>query len=83
MILLMSNEERSLLIAFGKTLRKRRMKASLSQEKLALACGLDRTYISLLERGLRQPSLTTLFQIAKYLGVAPSSIVRDVEKGAS
>ena len=59
------------------------MKASLSQEKLALACGLDRTYISLLERGLRQPSLTTLFQIAKYLGVAPSSIVRDVEKGAS
>jgi len=83
MILLMSNEERSLHIAFGKTLRKRRMKAGLSQEKLALACGLDRTYISLPERGLRQPSLTTLFQIAKYLGVAPSSIVRDVEKGAS
>jgi len=79
MILLMSQEERSLHIAFGKTLRKRRMKASLSQEKLALACGLDRTYISLLERGLRQPSLTTLFQIAKSLGVAPSQIVRDVE----
>ena len=37
--------------AFGKVLREIRMEKSLSQEELAHVCGLDRTYISLMERG--------------------------------
>jgi transcriptional regulator with XRE-family HTH domain len=51
----------------------------LSQEKLAFATGLDRTYISLLERGLRTPSLYTLMLISKHLDISVSSMVADVE----
>jgi transcriptional regulator with XRE-family HTH domain len=39
---------------------------------------LDRTFISLLERGLRQPSLTTILQLAGPLGVAPEDLVAEV-----
>lgn len=67
--------------AFGKVLREHRMAAGLSQEALALECGLDRTYISLLERGLRQPTLSTVFALAQVLNVQPSVVVREVEIG--
>ncbi len=60
-------------------LRKFRKDAGFSQEKLALEANLDRTFISLLERGLRQPSLKTLFAIAKVLNVKPHEIVKEIE----
>jgi transcriptional regulator with XRE-family HTH domain len=66
--------------AFGMILRKARRARSLSQSELALKTDLDRTFISLLERGERQPSLTTLFQIAKVLKTPPSDLVRQVER---
>ncbi len=65
---------------FGTVLRDLRIHAGLSQEKLAELADLDRTYISLLERGLRQPSLTTLFAIAKALDIKPHQLVESVEK---
>ncbi len=68
-----------LTIQFGKVLQGMRRDANLSQEKLAELAGYDRTYISLLERGLRQPTLTTLFNIAKALNVTASFIVKAVE----
>ncbi|PCI10506.1 MAG: transcriptional regulator [Thiotrichales bacterium] len=68
----------NIAIAFGFVLREQRTKAGLSQEKLALECGLDRTYISLLERGQRQPTLSTLFRLAKILDVDPSVIVQSI-----
>jgi len=52
-------------VAFGKVLREMRTEKKISQEKLAELCGLDRTYISLFERGLRQPTITTIFKISK------------------
>ena len=61
--------------AFGIVLRDLRQARSLSQETLALESDLDRTFISLLERGLRQPSLTTILQLAGPLGVAPEHLV--------
>jgi transcriptional regulator with XRE-family HTH domain len=66
--------------AFGKALQKLRKEKGYSQETLALSCGLDRTFISLLERGERQPSLTTIFTIADELGTYPSDMVASVEK---
>lgn len=66
--------------AFGQTLREFRREANISQEELALECGLDRTYISLLERGRRQPTLKSLFKISKILKVTPSEFVLAVEK---
>jgi len=61
--------------AFGAALRECRLKAGVSQEKLALDAGIDRTFISLLERGLRQPTLGTLFRLAGVLGIAPATLV--------
>lgn len=65
--------------AFGQTLRDYRKRAKLSQEALALECDLDRTFISLLERGRRQPTLKTLFRIAKILKISPSELIAAVE----
>jgi transcriptional regulator with XRE-family HTH domain len=64
---------------FGKVLRELREAKHISQEKLAEYCELDRTYISLLERGLRQPTITTLFKVAKALDIAPSKLIEKVE----
>ncbi len=67
-------------IAFGRTLRKWRRARLLSQADLASACGLDRTFISLLERGGRQPSLSTVFVLSKALRVTPGELVRQTEQ---
>lgn len=65
--------------AFGRILRDFRNKAKLSQEKLAQESNLDRTYISLLERGLRQPSLTTIFHLASALNISSTEIIAALE----
>ena len=66
--------------AFGRVLRERRLAVGLTQEKLALEAGVDRTFVSLLERGGRQPTLATLWRLANALGVMPSDLVNRVEK---
>ena len=65
--------------AFGLILREIRVSRSLSQEELAHQCNLDRTFISLLERGKRQPTLTTILKLARTLGVAASTLVAKTE----
>jgi transcriptional regulator with XRE-family HTH domain len=65
--------------AFGHILRDLRGKRGLTQEKLALDANLDRTFISQLERGLKQPSLTTIINIASILKIEPSRLVKLVE----
>lgn len=69
--------------AFGEILRELRQAADVSQENLAFECELDRTYISLLERGRRQPSLKTLFALAEALQIEPEDLVYQVRKRAS
>lgn len=65
--------------AFGTVLRKYRKLAGLSQEQLALQCDLDRTYIGLLERAERQPSITTIFIICEVLKMKPHELIKEVE----
>ena len=65
--------------AFGQVLRALRRERKLSQERLALESGQDRSYISLLERGKNSPSLETIFRLAKVLAVKPSEIVARTE----
>lgn len=62
-------------IAFGLVLRELRTAKGISQERLAFTGDLDRTFISLLERGKRQPSLTSILQIARALDIPPGEIV--------
>ncbi len=57
---------------FGKVLKNLRLESGYSQEKLALDCELDRTYISMLERGKRQPTLKTIFTLCEKLNCLPS-----------
>ena len=64
---------------FGRHLREARKLAGLTQEQLAHKAKLDRTYISLLERDLRSPTLKIFFRICQVLGVRPSDLVTRME----
>ncbi|WP_301003465.1 helix-turn-helix transcriptional regulator [Pseudoalteromonas sp.] len=70
----------NLIEAFGQVLKQLRKEKGLSQEKLAELCGLDRTYVSMLERGKRQPTLTTIFKIGNVLHIKPYKLVLRIEE---
>lgn len=55
--------------AFGQRVKELRLKSSLSQEAFADKCGLDRTYVSGIERGVRNPTLEVISVIAKGLEI--------------
>ena len=61
--------------AFGCVLRGFRRQKGLSQEELAFRADFDRTYPSLLERALRTPTLTLIFDLALALEVHPAILV--------
>jgi len=60
---------------FGSVLRDYRNRCGLTQEALAETTDLDRTYISLLERGQRQPTLETLVKLGEALGISAATLV--------
>ena len=64
----------------GINLRKFRRERGFSQEKLAFECGLHRTYISGVERGVRNPTVLVLEAIAKALKI-PSSLLLEKPRG--
>ena len=70
----------SLEISFGRVLQQLRRERGLSQEELGFRSGYHRTYISLLERGLKSPSLRTIFQLAEALEVGPSQMILSVQQ---
>jgi transcriptional regulator with XRE-family HTH domain len=61
---------------FGDRLRQLRKKVGLSQEAFAVKCGLDRTYISGIERGRRNVSLRNIEVIARALGISISELTK-------
>ena len=62
------------LNVLGDAIRARRESMGLSQEKLAQRCGFDRTYISMLERGKRTPSLLNLIKLAEGLHISVAKL---------
>ena len=74
------NKINTLEQSFGLILREKRKDQGFSQEALALEAGVDRNFVSLLERGLNQPSLSTVFKLADALNLKPSDLVMDLEK---
>lgn len=66
-------------VAFGKVLRRLRQNAGLTQEQLALEADLQRSYVSILELGQQQPSLTTILKLASALGRTAQSLMADIE----
>ena len=66
---------------FGTVVRRLRESAGLSQEALADRAGLHRTYISMLERGLRMPSILVVKQLARALATTMATLLSEVEAG--
>jgi transcriptional regulator with XRE-family HTH domain len=64
---------------FGMALKEERQKAELSQEELAHRAGYHRTYVSLLERGEKSPSLRTIFNLCGVLNIRPSVLIARAE----
>lgn len=60
---------------FGKVLRKLRLEAGLTQEELGFAADLQRNYISSLELGEKQPSLTSLYKVSRALQIKPGHLL--------
>ena len=69
-------------MAFGKVLRRLRRERGLTQEQLGLEAELERNFISLIELGRNQPTLTTLFKLAKALDRTASYLIAQTEKEA-
>lgn len=66
-------------LAFGKVLRTVRREVGLTQEQLALAADIDRTFVSLIERGERQPTVRVLFKLAAALHVPATRLIQMTE----
>lgn len=64
-----------LSILFGKRVRSIRVSKNISQEKLALSCNLDRSYMGRIERGEVNPTLDRLYEIARALEVQPCDLL--------
>ena len=59
----------------GRRVRELRTAKGWSQEQFADLCGLDRSYMSGIERGVRNISVLSLAKVAKALGVTPASLL--------
>jgi transcriptional regulator with XRE-family HTH domain len=64
---------------FARNLREQRTRAGLSQERLAYVCNLHRTEISLLERGEREPRLSTIVRLARGLEIPPAVLLEGID----
>jgi transcriptional regulator with XRE-family HTH domain len=67
--------EKELLKSFGQHVKNIRLTQKISQEELALKAELDRTYISGIERGLRNVSLINIVKLANALNISITEIV--------
>lgn len=65
---------------FGSAIRSLRQEKGWSQEDLGFEAEMDRTYVSGIERGVRNPTLTTMWRLAKALGVNPSELLVATEQ---
>jgi transcriptional regulator with XRE-family HTH domain len=74
------NANPELTRAFGEIIHERRSALGFSQEKLSVVAGLDRTFVYKVERGARNPSLETIFRVAKGLGIAPEDLIAEVRR---
>ena len=74
---LSSNRQNRALVALGKSIRRERKRKNLSQEALALAANVDRSYLGRVERGDNNVALLVLMRLAKALGCSVSQLSKD------
>jgi transcriptional regulator with XRE-family HTH domain len=63
----------------GEALSRRREAAGLSQEQLADKSGIDRTYVSKLERDIQSPTVDMLIRVCRAMGTRASEVLREIE----
>jgi transcriptional regulator with XRE-family HTH domain len=68
-----------ILYSFGRNVRRHREEQKITQEQLAERADLDQTYISGIERGLRNPGIKNVARLAKALEVPTAILVEGVE----
>jgi len=66
--------------ALGEALREARKRRGISQMDLYTASGIDRTYISAVERGLQSPTIRMIVRFCKYLKIPPSELMMQMEQ---
>ena len=74
-----TKDDEKWLLAVGAAVRSRRKELGLSQEELGYKAKLDRTYISGVERGVRNPTVGSLRRIAQALDTTSSTILNVAE----
>lgn len=66
--------------AFGEVVREVRNQRGMSQEKLAFSSGLDRSFVSQIERGVQSPTITSIFLLGNALSMPVSQMMLLVEQ---
>lgn len=72
--------EDRLIMSFGSVLRDLRLDKNMTQEEMGFAAEIQRKHVSSLELGLKQPSLSTIFKLARALQMRPSQLIAQVEQ---
>lgn len=67
-------------LPIGTALRRLRTAAGMTQEQLALESGVQRNFISLIETGQNQPTISTIVKLARALGMKASEFVVEAER---
>lgn len=75
-----SPDPQQLLVRLGQAVLAAREEAGMSQEQLGFECELDRTYISGIERGVRNPTVKSLLRLAHALGTTPGALLSRAER---
>lgn len=75
-----NTETRDVVLVCGEVIKAYRKKIDVSQEELAYRANLDRTFVSRVERGLRQPTIKSLLQLAQALEISASELVGKIEE---
>lgn len=68
-----------LAAAFGTALREARAASEISQEELALAAGVERSYLGRLERGQSMPTLSVVFKVCRALQISSGKLVEAID----
>lgn len=77
---MLGNDQLTPHAALGRALRALRLAGGLSQEQLGLESGVQRNFISLIETGQNQPTIGTIFKLARALNIKPSKLVSEAER---
>ncbi len=64
----------------GRVIAKYRKNKKMTQEVLSGLCGINRTHLSAIERGLRSPTLATFIRICYAMGVEATTVISEIEK---